>query len=400
MKLIKSFLLVICLLIPLTLIGCENKNQPSLSTPELISVSNGVIVFAPVDNVEYYEILINELAVKVDARYNSNVSIVDNQINYNASKIFAFGKTYSVKIRAMAEEYKDSKYSNTLSYLHNEILTQPTNVKISANTLTWDIVNTANHYIVQVVHTTSGNSVSYQCETNTCSLLGAYAEFGAGEYGFAVKAVRTGVCAAETEFTTLQSVKHIVTLQNPTIENVFLDGGSLYMMANVDVNANAVDIVYNQNTKNVKLNGTDVNVNKVGNKYKINLSSLYGASTFAELKQYQFKIKAKFETTSVNFYNNSEYSEQFTYNQTIKLNSPNLTLIYSESNGGYFASWNSVNNAQGYVLTIVNGTEEVNIPLTETELSTLITQEFTGVKIKAIGIGNYLDSDYSAIVTK
>ena len=60
MKIVKSLLITACCMLSIIFAGCENENTLSLSTPEGLSVENGVISFNMVENADYYSISVND----------------------------------------------------------------------------------------------------------------------------------------------------------------------------------------------------------------------------------------------------------------------------------------------------------------------------------------------------
>ena len=121
----KLALIILGLIMPFIFVGCENKNQQSLSTPNLVAVSNGVVIFEAVENANYYSIQLNELSINVSAKYNANTEIIDGKVHYDASKVFSFETSYTVKVKALAENFVDSSYSNKINYVHDKILEKP-----------------------------------------------------------------------------------------------------------------------------------------------------------------------------------------------------------------------------------------------------------------------------------
>ena len=72
MKFFKSLIIALCCIFPIILSGCENEDISSLSTPENLSVANGIIAFDVVDDADYYSISINDRVFNVDSKYNSD----------------------------------------------------------------------------------------------------------------------------------------------------------------------------------------------------------------------------------------------------------------------------------------------------------------------------------------
>ena len=78
MKNLKLILLAICFAFPIILMGCENESISVLSTPQNLTVENGIISFDMVEDADYYSISINNMVFSVNAKHNSNVSLSVN----------------------------------------------------------------------------------------------------------------------------------------------------------------------------------------------------------------------------------------------------------------------------------------------------------------------------------
>lgn len=397
MKVFKKLLIAVCCMFPIILSGCENENMSSLSTPKDLNISNGIISFGLVEDADYYSISINDRVFSVDAKYNSNVEIIDSVVHYNANKLLSYGKTYSIKVKARGNEKYDSHYTATVEYLHNIDLKMPENVSISAGTLIWDNVDDATSYVVKVFYKTKNKTEEIDCDINYCELSATLTKYGTGEYQFSVKAIRGGNNPAESIYSDVVDYLHYQQLATPTIQSVYLSGNDLKMNATIDEHANKITIYCGDDYRNIMLNGTSQYITKSASTTTINLTGIFGADQFAVLKKYVFSVQAKHETALTSYFTNSELSNQITYNKTEKLTKPTLALSFDNDLGRYVASWQTVENAVGYVLVIDNSTEYF---VENGTTKFMLDESFSNVKIKAVGAGNYLDSDYSNVVNK
>lgn len=376
--------------------GCENENTSSLSTPKNLNVKNGIISFNKVEDADYYSISINDKVFSVDAKYNSNVTIVDNFINYNANKLFTYGNTYSIKVKARGEDKYDSHYTAAFEYLHNIDLNSPENVILSSGTLTWDNVNNSTYYIVKAFHKTSNKTEEYRCDINSCEISGVLAKYGTGEYQFSVKAVREGNSPAESIFSDVVNFTNYKQLETPIINEIKETANGLVMTATLDTNANKITIHCGTDYRNVMLNGTSQYVSISGSTLTLNLTGIFGVDEFKNLTAYVFTIQAKIETNSTTYFTNSLISEQKVFNKTIKLSTPTLSVQFDNNLNKYVASWISVDNATGYEIVINNGT-----PIfIESNKTKFIIDDYSIIKIRALGAGNYLTSNYSNLIRK
>lgn len=397
MKFFKTSIVVLCCMFAIVLFGCENKNISSLSTPTNLTVENGIIMFNLVNDADYYAISINDKVFMVDAKYNSNVQIIDSVVQYNANKILTYGKSYSIKIKARGNNKYDSHYSNIVEYFHRVSLQTPKNVNISANTLMWDNVDDASSYVVKVFYSTGNKTKEINCDVCFCDIQSVLNEYGTGKYLFSVKAVRNGNQPAESIFSEQYEYIHYQKLTTPTISNVFMSGANLKMTATLDINANKITIICDNDVKNVMLNGSNSNVSRSGGNVTINLTGIFGLNKFIAQKKYVFTLQAKYESVATSYFQNSNESEQFIYNKTEKLATPTISLNYNQLYKSYVVSWIDVENAVGYKLIVDNNTEYI-IEQGATEF--VIGGEFNSAKLQALGGGNYLNSEFSNIVSK
>lgn len=397
MKFLKTSVVLLSCMFAIVLFGCENQNISSLSTPTNLEVDNGIIMFDLVEDADYYAISINDKVFMVDAKYNSNVEIVDSVVNYDANKILTYGKSYTIKVKARGNDKYDSHYSNSVEYYHSISLQTPKNLSVNSGTLIWDSVDDASYYMVKIYYATGNITETIKCDVCFCDISSKIEKYGTGKYLLSVKAVRVGVDPAESIFCDQYEYLHYQQLETPTINNVYISGDRLKMNATVDENANKITITCGLTEKNVMLNGSNLNVTRSGENLTIDLTGIFEANEFNNLKKYVFTLQAKYESVVTSYFKNSAVSEQFIFNKTEKLITPTISLNYNSSLNSYVLTWQAVENAVGYKL-IVDNTAEYLIAPNVTEF--LCDGEFSSLKLQALGSGNYLNSDYSNIVSK
>lgn len=423
-KVFKFLLLAVCCIFPFVLSGCENDNTTSLSTPKNLEIKNGIISFKQVEDADFYSISVNDKVFSVDAKHNSNVTLVDGFVKYDANRLFAYGNTYSIKVKARGSERYDSHYTSVVEYLHNIDLLAPTNIRINSETLAWDNVSDASYYVVKAYYKTGNNTQEEIAYKNSCKISGFLETYGTGEYQFSVKAIREGINPAESTYSDVVNFVNYKPLLTPQIVNVYMDGNILKMsVVDVDVNMQKLTIKCGEIVKDVEknpLSGEYTTIFKelilpelepkdsrpldvpgkliykpVKEHYIFNLTKIFGASTFEDLKQYVFTIQAKIENSST-YYTNSAVSEQFEYNKTQQLNAPTLSVKLEEKSNKFIAIWNAVENAVGYEIDL-NG-EVIFVDSSTTNF--LIEDSNFTIKVRAVGAGNYLTSAYSNSITK
>ena len=393
---LKALLLLMCLFVPFTIAGCENINQQTLSTPKNVKIEQGVLQFNMVENAEYYVIYFNNYEITLNPKYSQKSSIVDGVVNYDATSILDYNKTYRIKIKAIAEEMKDSAFTNEVIYNYVKPLRKPDNVRIVSNNLVWDAVETADEYVIKAQNLTKTETKEYKTNINVFDLNLALNELGAGEYNLFVKAVRKGSVACVGEYSNAVNYSNIVKLNTPNIKDIYELNNKIYMQIELDSNCNKLVIDCNGTSLDIIL--TNNNFVTISDKiYTINLTDALSIN-LTDLGQYNFKAKSIYATNSNCYYLDSDFSNNFIHNKTSKLAAPTLSLYYSADDGGYIASWNSVNNATKYLIVIINNATETEKEVLGNQI--LITQPFTSIKVKALGVGNFVNSDFSNTLTK
>ena len=127
MKKFKILVLSICLVLPFLITGCSNFNRQTLETPNNLTVeTGGLITFERSSNEDesedYYTIAINDVELNVFPLESNFVDLYTyngiNYLQYDASKIFVLGESYSIRVQARGESKRSSDYTNTISYTH------------------------------------------------------------------------------------------------------------------------------------------------------------------------------------------------------------------------------------------------------------------------------------------
>lgn len=421
MNKLKTLFLLICLVIPFALVGCENKNKDTLSVPTNLSVETGNIIFDQVTDAEYYTIMVNETEIVLDAKYSNNVEIIDNKINYNASKVFVVGESYTVKVKANAKEKNSSDYTSPCSYKHIGSITKPKNVKINETTLTWDMVENASYYLVKIITPNDNYILSHDgtilTKIDSASIQNAdlteYSfytnqfNFGsllsnAGVYSFYVSAVHSEIGSyVESGYTDKVSYTHNIQLYAPINGQVGEENGSLYLSTVVDANTKILSVSCGDISKEIELNGLESELiskvdSEIDNFYKINLSKCFSEIDFNNLKQHSFKTKSV--STGVDYYLNSSTSNTSIYEKNIELSSPTAEIMQESVDNLYIVSWNSVQHVSRYSVLLFTSSGLKTYSVDANTTSMLINEEFLGAAIIAEGSGNYISSKFSNIV--
>ncbi len=423
MKKFKILILALSMFIPFAFVGCENKNKETLSTPNIVEIKGGTIVFDQVGNADYYTLSINDKTLTVDVRTNANVEIVDNKINFDASNIFVVGNSYSVKLKASGADKYDSSYSTTYSYKHNGNIEKPENLKINSTVLTWDIVENASYYVVKVI--TPNDTIIFDKDGNILqeidpasisradlteytfnanqfdfsSLLSA-----AGTYKFYVSSVLSaGANFVESGYASAINYTHHIQLATPTNGTIKKVGNEFKFLTTLDENANALSVECNGIEKTIELisqtqyfsainrNLLDINLSKLfENESKINLNNI---------AQFAVRVQAKYISNSPEniYYSNSNYSDFAYLNNSYTLSAPTLSLTQDLKNNCYVASWTCLDShlVNEYKLIVCLENEVKEYSLDANINSKLIYGNFVAVAVKAVGYGNFKSSNFS-----
>ncbi len=418
MKKLRAILLSFILIIPLIMTGCLNSSKDKMSTPSELTITSGIIRFARVDNDDYYVLDIDGSTINIfpnqrtaDDNYNYVTLYTLNGVNYleyDATRLFSIGESYVIRLKACGEDKADSNYTNPYSYTYTPAMEVPTNVSISGTTLTWSAVENAGLYVVKVV-TPNDNILaddstsiadnddlsSYQFTKNSFDFSSILSS--AGEYKFYVSSVSADNTRNSSEFSSKVVYNYITKLATPKLGSIQLDEKTnLHMLAVVDANANAVSLKANGEECILPLNMDSLSVvNSISNLYDFNLTEVFEGVRLDELKQYSFTAQSLYITTGTSFYINSDISSPSVYENTLKLDSPTLNV---ENN---IANWTNLNAVSAgvrlYVFTS-SGCQKYELNLGVSNFA--LPSDYIAVSAQAIGVGNYLDSPMSNVISK
>ncbi len=430
MRKLKTFILLICLMIPCFFVACSNENKNIMSVPtELTVATGGKITFERVANEEYYVISVNNLNINVFPNTNANVELysVDNvnYLEYDASKVFALGESYSVKVKACATDKKDSDYTTPVSYKHTLPVEKPLNTQINGLTLTWEPVENASFYRVKVLTPTDKTDkddsetiagldlTAYQFSTNKFDFASILTSVG--EYKFYVNAVSLDKNYTESGYTTKMVYTHKLTLDTPTSVSVHkvneLDTASgqyvdnLHLVAVLDKNANAITLSMNSVSRKYELSQPNDAISMTDNFIDINLNQLL-EHDFSDLTRYQFTLQCNYTSASETnkFYNDSTISSVVSYDNYAKISRPVVQVEYDALNDTNVAYWgqeddSELANVAGYVLYLHKATGVIQERVGTDVNSRILTSDITAVSIRALGKGNYISSELSDTVS-
>ncbi len=421
MKKFKIILLSILLFLPLTFIGC-GKNKGVLSTPSIVSINGGTIVFDAVKDAQYYTLSINGQDLIIDASNNSYVKIENNRVYYDASKIFVVGDNYTVKVQAHASKRPSSNFSNSVNYLHNGRTYTPTNIKINGTILTWDTAENAHYYIVKMITPTDiiydfngtvltqrdpetiakANLTEYKFNTNQFDFSSLLQD--AGIYKFYVcSAIGEGDDRTLSSYSSAISYTHTVQLATPVNSNVYSENGELFLNSIIDPKTNMVTVSCDEVFHTLVFENTEGIFEKIDNTenvVKINLNKFFASREidFSQDKSFTFTTQSHYNSGTVDsFYQSSNFSSARVYNENQILGIPTLSIAYSSENSCYEAFWSS-SNAGSFRVLVATPTGIKTHSLDSDVSSLLLKEEFVAVAIQAIGAHDYSSSQISDFV--
>ncbi len=436
------YLFGLLLLIPLLVAGCEVSFQDTLSAPASVTVeTGGYIVFTEVSAADYYVIKINndEFSVFSNNRYLDKYTLNGvNYYEYDASSVFTLGSSYSVKVKAVADGMKDSSYTSADAYVHTTPVSQVTDIQINGSVLTWSTVDNATSYIVKVVSPEDSvtsddvDSVTANTDLTSYSFSTNKFDFGkilnsVGVYKFYINAVSSSLLYSESGYTEPVSYTYYKTLSSTTTGEVYKvseydsDEGeyvdSLHVMAVVDSNAKFLTLTIDSTASVTKeIVATEPCFEISGNVIDIDLNIMFQDETGVDISLDNLATHTLYITTSAgdgSYYYDSEASDTVSFTLTERLASPVVTLAYDTDSLSYVASfWSKydydtstvtaydttyVSKFVAYLVT-TSGVTTQDI-LTTANNTYTISGDFLGVFVQAVGVGNYLTSYVSNIVS-
>jgi len=432
MKKLKTFLLLICLFMPLMFAGCENTSNTTLSVPEnFIVEADGLISFDMVENAEYYQIVINDTSLNVfpTADENNHVERVDNKLIYDASRIFVLGESYDVKVKARAEK-KSSSFSDVVSYTHAITMEKAENMRFNGTVLTWDMVEHASYYSIKVVapydnilndspsNIAAMDLTEYHFSANRFDFSSLVTS--AGEYKFYINSISLENNRLDSGYTNKVVYTNKINLKTPKNSNVYkiteynANFGAMvdnyHLLTVVDSYTNAVNVNINGVVATAYLDGNYINV-KYNEEYgtnsnvvDINLSTLFEDvidGGLNSLNNFSVSAQSAYRTSSVNYYINSSYSTEISVENKGKINTPTTTLSKNLDTDLFSLIWNvaDTSNISGFKVYIATGTEVSVIDLRPTETNFTLPANFTSACVQAIAKGNFLSSNLSEPAT-
>lgn len=198
-KFIRIFLVLVVLL---SLVGCGER----LDTPTNVRITDDVLYWDQVQKATGY-------IVKVGEAEHSVTTTSFNLFNLNLA-----AGTYQVSVKAVGNDVKESRFSNTLSYVvGNKTLDKPTNLEITDGVLTWSSVPKASKYKVTI------NGVEFLTEELSVDLTDYVIVIGS--YPVTVVAVGNGVNTFDSQVAqiTLNFNQDLLTFKSNQIINFFLN---------------------------------------------------------------------------------------------------------------------------------------------------------------------------------
>jgi hypothetical protein len=237
------------------------------------------------------------------------------------------------------------------------VLGIPNNLEITDKTLTWDEVDNAKSYIIDI------DGTEYKADETIYS-LDKLIEIKV--YEIKIKAIGDGEIYLNSEWS---EVKNYIVWTNLTPPN-------------------GLEIIDKTLTWNEVPNAKSYLIDIDGEE-KTSENANYSLDELVDIKIYEIKIKA---IGDGEIYFSSEWSEIIKYTVSMNLNAPNGLEIDDKT-----LTWTAVENAKSYIIDIDG--EEYKADEAIYSLDKLIEIKVYEIKIKAIGDGKiYLNSEWSEII--
>lgn len=377
------FLIAVMFISSFFFFGCElfsNGNGGDVtqlqtpSAPTITYVNNKITASTnAVENASSYQLLINGIP------YNSTEPVFDCT-NY----IIEAGE-YSFKIVALGVgKYSNSSYSQESFFTYTKKLSTPV-LTINNSVLSWGAVENANQYDVYLNN-------SKLITTTELSINLASEEFenyfaNIGSYELKIKANTNG-------FHTESDISNVVTYK---IYKQISAPENLYIVKSGETFVLKWNYVPFANSYVVMIDGVELQTQE-----PITTTSIDVSTYLTQAKNYSFKVKA---LTEAEYYTSSDYSEEFSYARTIKLQTPQITAALFDDS--VRLTWQAIEFAQTYSVYINNEKYEREVWTTSSSqvtvslLKTYLNNFTKPLKFKVIANGyeNYLQSAYSNIET-
>ena len=316
--------------------------------------------------------------------------------------------TYKFKIKATSSGADDSAYSSAISQATKLQLSTPASFSSSSQTLTsitlsWSAVTNAEGYVVQYCsgatctnfsnsRTITGGSIT----STTISSLTANTT-----YKFRIKATGTGSNEIDSAYSSAITQATKVQLSTPASFSSSSQTDTTVSLSWTAV-TNADGYLIQSCSGASCTNFTGAKTINDGSTTSTTISSLSASTT------YRFRIKA----TGTGNNMDSSYSTAVSATTKTKLSTPTgFGVSYTDFT--YFNMfWNAVTNVSSYQIQQCtsgcnsesnwsNSTMTVNgANVTVTQVVNLSSGTTYNFRIKAVGTGSYIDSDYSSTITR
>lgn len=125
---------IIFLLLMILLVGCSNEEVNRLSTPKNVRLEEYNLKWDEVKDAINYQVMINDVEYIVTETFLDVRLIEDGE--------------YTVKVKAMNPNFKESLYSILFNFTFSENIRIPTNVRIEDDILKWNKETDALEYVI------------------------------------------------------------------------------------------------------------------------------------------------------------------------------------------------------------------------------------------------------------
>lgn len=340
-------------------------NLLKLDAP-VVSIENNILIWQPVDNAEFYTVVVNGVS---HITTKNSFSLIE-QTDISQYLITGQNNTFTVYC-SQTSNYLKSDVSNTVSYYIASNQNAPKNLNVfnegNSIKLSYGKVSTAQSYTLKI------NNNEYQIIDNIVDITDKISNYG--NYTISVKCNEvldgTNIKYAESPYSTEFVYEHKPDIVNRKVQNL-----------NIENNVLTFDAL--QDTMLYKIVVGNIEVYSATNEYDLSTLDLvpnnYAVTVYALVDNYS-----------------SLASDEIVFKKTCQLLAP--TIYITTNNDNVILNISSVAHASAYKVLLNNQVIIESTIQLQVNITSYIEQVVNEIKVIAVGNDIYLDSVASNVAT-